>query len=322
MPLPVISLNLGSVYWEKKEAEIMLNNDDGKETIKILFDTDIGSDIDDAFALAYLLANPRCDLLGITTVSGEAIERARLASMLCVAAGKTIPIFPGADVPLLIQQQQPLAQQKTALANWPHQEDFPRGEAVEFMRSVIRKNPGEVILLAVGPMTNIALLFSMDPEIAQLLRGLVLSCGRFSDAVTGIDDIDWNSLLDPHACSIVYKQSIRLHRSIGIDVSMRFMMNKSDATLRFNSRQLRPVMDMAQTWFLDNDRIYFFDPVAAVTVFKKDICSFQSGEVKVLLDPPNRMGRTIWQPNISNIHEVATGINPDFFFETYLSVFN
>lgn len=63
------------------------------DTIPVLFDTDIGSDIDDAVALGYLLNQPRCELVGITTVSGEARERAALADAICRAAGRRdIPI--------------------------------------------------------------------------------------------------------------------------------------------------------------------------------------------------------------------------------------
>ena len=63
---------------------------------KILLDTDIGTDVDDAVALAYLLAQPECELLGITTVTGQAVERAKLCSVLCHAAGRPdIPIYPG-----------------------------------------------------------------------------------------------------------------------------------------------------------------------------------------------------------------------------------
>lgn len=58
------------------------------ETKKILLDTDIGSDIDDAVCLAYLLQQPACELVGITTVTGEPVTRAMLASCLCRAAGK------------------------------------------------------------------------------------------------------------------------------------------------------------------------------------------------------------------------------------------
>ena len=71
----------------------------------LLFDTDIGSDIDDAVCLAYLLANPHCELLGITTVTGNGRDRGRLASALCRAAGKEIPIYLGAETPLLVEQR-------------------------------------------------------------------------------------------------------------------------------------------------------------------------------------------------------------------------
>ena len=67
--------------------------------IKVLLDTDIGSDIDDAVCLAYLLANPDCELMGITTVSGEAENRARIASAICKNASRDIPIFPGPNHP-------------------------------------------------------------------------------------------------------------------------------------------------------------------------------------------------------------------------------
>ena len=83
---------------------------------KLILDTDIGSDIDDAVCLAYLLAQPRCDLLGITTVTGEADKRAMMASALCKAAGKSIPIYPGCEQPLLVAQGQPQAPQAAALA--------------------------------------------------------------------------------------------------------------------------------------------------------------------------------------------------------------
>ena len=66
------------------------------EKIKILLDTDIGQDIDDALTLSYLLCNPRCELMGITTVSGVVDERAQMASAICRSVGRDdIPIYPG-----------------------------------------------------------------------------------------------------------------------------------------------------------------------------------------------------------------------------------
>ena len=65
---------------------------------KILLDTDIGGDIDDAICLAYLLKEPNCELLGITTVCGDAEVRASVADAICKAAGKAVPIVAGYDL--------------------------------------------------------------------------------------------------------------------------------------------------------------------------------------------------------------------------------
>src|SRR3990172_3844403 len=105
--------------------------------MKVLLDTDIGSDIDDTICLAYLLAQPECELLGITTVTGEADRRASIASALCKAASRQIPIFPGAEEPLIVPQRQPQAPQAAALVKWEHDASFPQGQAVEFMRQTI-----------------------------------------------------------------------------------------------------------------------------------------------------------------------------------------
>src|SRR5215211_7025092 len=105
---------------------------------KVLLDTDIGTDVDDAVALAYLLSHPDCELLGITTVTGEVEKRASLASILCQMAGKDIPIYPGADHPMRGEQRQPLAQQAVVLPRWSHKTDFPMGQAVDFLADAIR----------------------------------------------------------------------------------------------------------------------------------------------------------------------------------------
>lgn len=101
-----------------------------KQEKKVILDTDIGSDIDDAVALAYLLKHPQCHLMGITTVSGQPVERAKLASALCIAAGKPdIPIYPGTESPILAAQKQPEAIQAPALANWKHASSFRKGSS-------------------------------------------------------------------------------------------------------------------------------------------------------------------------------------------------
>lgn len=288
--------------------------------MKVILDTDIGSDIDDAVCLAYLLAQPECELLGITTVTGEPGERAKLASVLCKAAGKRVPIYPGADLPLLIPPRQPKCHQATALSRWEHDAAFPEGEAVEFMRHTIRAHPGEVTLLAIGPMTNLALLFAVDPQIPRLLKGLVMMIGWFWDQPTAQDNGEWNSILDPHASAMVFRAPVPLHRSVGLDVTRQVTMDADQVRQRFQRGLLRPVLDFAEVWFEGSERITFHDPLAATTLFDDQICSFQRGQVQVELDDPKIVGRTHWQPS-DGPHQVATSVAPARFFEHYFSVF-
>jgi inosine-uridine nucleoside N-ribohydrolase len=290
---------------------------------KILLDTDIGTDIDDAVCLAYLLAQPECELLGITTVTGRALERAMLASALCKAAGRDIPILPGADDPLLIPQKQTDVNQAPALTKWDHDTEFPRGEAVEFLRRTIRENPGEVVLLTIGPLTNAGLLFATDSEVARLLKGLVMMVGLFGDPPTGRGPLEWNAIGDAHATAIVYRAPTAVHQSIGLDVTLQCRMPADEVRERFQVGLLRPVLDFAEEWFTEKrDTITFHDPLAAATLFDDGVCSFERGRVDVELVGLDRLGQTKWTPEATGPHEVALGVNPSRFFEHFFSVFD
>ena len=287
---------------------------------KILYDTDIGSDIDDAVCLAYLLSQPECELLGITTVSGEPEKRAMIASAICTAAGHDIPILPGTPAPLLIGQKQAAATQAKALGQWKHRTVFPGTGAVPFLRDVIRRNPGEVTLLATGPMTNIALLFAQDPEIPSLLKQLVLMCGVFTTVTPGVDRTEWNAVCDPHAAAMVYRAPVPVHRSVGLDVTMRVRMPREQVAETFTADLLKPVFDFAGVWFEHADRITFHDPLAAVSIFDEKVCTFQKGNVEVELTGTHTLGMTCWKPDAGGRHEVALGVDPDEFFRHYFSI--
>jgi inosine-uridine nucleoside N-ribohydrolase len=284
---------------------------------KILLDTDIGSDIDDAVCLAYLLAQPDCDLLGITTVTGEPTKRAMLASALCKVAGKQVPIYPGIENPWIVPPLQPLAPQAVALDRWDHETTFPQGEAVEFLRRTIRANPGEVVLLPIGPLTNIGTLFTLDPEIPRLLKGLVLMCGVFTERFEVDGQAEWNARLDPQATEVVYRARPPLHRSVGLDVTMQTVLPIEDIRQRFTFPLLRPVLDFAEVWFQHSQHLVFHDPLAATTIFDDGICKFQRGSVQVdsILGP----GRTRWKPDEDGPHEVAIEVDVDRFYLHYFS---
>lgn len=289
--------------------------------MKLILDTDIGSDIDDAICLAYLLARPDCELLGITTVTGQAVERAKMASALCRLAGRTIPILPGAESPLLVPQLQREAPQAAALAKWPHETSFPRGQAVEFLRQTIRQHPGEITLLTIGPLTNIALLFKMDPDIPALLRGVMMMAGVFTNRQAGVGPAEWNARGDPHATAIVYAAPVARHRSVGLDVTSRLKLGRAEVKRRFQAGLLRPVLDFAGVWFRQRDTITFHDPLAAMCLFEEDVCKFERGRVEVELLSDRLKGVTFWSPDPAGPHQVALDVDEAGFFERFFAPF-
>ncbi|MGI5214696.1 nucleoside hydrolase [Plantactinospora sp. CA-290183] len=293
----------------------------------VLLDTDIGTDIDDAVCLAYLLAQPRCDLLGITTVTAEPESRAALASVLCRAAGRQVPIFPGAAEPLVGPSVQGPPPQAAALSRWDHATSFPAGEAVEFLRRTIRARPGRVTLLAIGPLTNVALLFAVDPQIPSLLRSLVLMGGAFATA----PGPEWNIRCDPDAAARVYAAPVAVHRSVGLDVTTRVRMDADVFLARCTGPLLGPVADLAASWFADRSEITFHDPLAGATLFEPSLCTFAPGEVAVTRDGGPAAGSTTWRAaggaardagpgSGRGRHEVAVDVRPEAFLEHYFGV--
>lgn len=286
---------------------------------KIILDTDIGSDIDDALALAYLLREPACELLGITTVSGQPLERAELASALCCAAGREdIPIYPGIAQPFLGRQYQPKASQAEKLPHWPHRTAFEENRAISFLQRTIRENPGEVTLLAIGPMTNVAALFCMDREIPALLDSLVLMCGNFDGAA---ERPEWNAKCDWVASSIVYASGVKLHRSYGLNVTLQVGMPVGEVLPRMTGPVLSPAADFAQTWIKRPEQtMYFHDPLAAVCLFEPEICTYERGRVEVEILPEGVSGRTILQPCPDGGCEAAVSVDAERFFQRFFAV--
>jgi inosine-uridine nucleoside N-ribohydrolase len=287
---------------------------------KVLLDTDIGTDVDDAVCLAYLLSHPECELLGITTVTGEVEKRASLASALCLAAGKEVPIYPGADRPVQGEQRQAIAQQAAVLTRWPHATDFPKDQAVDFLADTIRAHPGEVTLLTVGPLTNAGMLFSTYPDVAPLLRGLVIMGGSFGEDSPHNRRVEWNVAGDPLASKITYSAPVRLHRSLGLNVTQQVVMPAEEVRERFTAPLLRPVLDMAEIWFAGfYPSITFHDPLAAATIFEPDLCSYQQGTVEV--DDTQAQAYTLWEPRGPDApHQVALAVDVDGYFKHFFHV--
>jgi len=293
------------------------------ERIPLILDTDIGSDIDDAVCLSYLLREPRCELLGVTTVTGDVAKRAALCEVICRAAGREdVPIHAGVGPALLGAPGQPHVPQYEAIADRPHRRDWEPNTAIEFLRQTIRSRPGEVTLLTIGPLTNAGLLFSVDPEIPGLLRELVMMCGVFTAGKGfGPGAREWNALCDPLATAMVYQARPPRCTSIGLEVTTRCVLPADECRQRFRAigGPLGIVADMAEVWFRGCPGITFHDPLAAVATFTPDVCTYASGTVDIHLGDPNLAGLTRFVPDENGPHRVAVDVDAERFFELYFT---
>jgi inosine-uridine nucleoside N-ribohydrolase len=138
---------------------------------KVVVSTDIGDDIDDAFALALLLRSPELDVLGIASAWGDTALRAQLLQRLLQQAGRSeIPLAIGHATPSTI----PFSQ-----ARWAAQGTRPRKapDAADFILAQARRHPGQVTLLVLGPLTDAARALQRDPQGFAQLKQVVLMGG-------------------------------------------------------------------------------------------------------------------------------------------------
>ena len=285
---------------------------------KIWLDTDIGSDVDDALALAFLLNRDDCDLLGLSTVTEIDKERAKLASVLCRVAEKEVPIYPGAQHSLVVPTPQKTVPQAVALPQYAHQTEFPAPvfAAVAAMRAAIYTHPGEVTLLGIGPLTNIALLFALDPKIPGLLKQLVTMCGHFmpSEKIC-----EWNALNDPHAAAMVYAAPVEKHVSFGLNVTQQLTMARGEFEEKLGkSRYGAPILAMCGAQLQAEETVTFHDPLAGAAIFEPGLCEYQSGRVEVEIAEPSSLGFTDWTPQPGATHQIAVSVDAPRFFGLYL----
>jgi inosine-uridine nucleoside N-ribohydrolase len=164
------------------------------------------------------------------------------------------------------------------------------------------------------------LLFSTYPDVAQLLAGLVMMGGNFDESGPEGERVEWNIAGDPLASEITYKAPVRLHRSLGLNVTQKVVMPADEVRAKFTAPLLRPVMDMAEIWFAGfYPFITFHDPLAAATIFEPDLCAYQDG--RVTIDKTEKPGRTIWQPGEpASPHQVAMAVDVERYFQHFFSV--
>jgi purine nucleosidase len=171
--------------------------------MKVVLDTDIGTDIDDAWALGYALKSPSFDLLGVTVSDGDTARRARLACKLLQRAGRT-------DVPVAVGRATPAVPADRIDYQFAWAEDFRdyapiATPAVEFLYDVIRRNPNQVTLIAVGPLHNIGDLLRRHPDVVPLVKRVVLMSGSIgANAWSAVPYAEWNVKLAIPEAQAVY----------------------------------------------------------------------------------------------------------------------
>lgn len=283
---------------------------------KIIVDTDIGSDIDDVMALSYLLSHKDFEILGITTVTGDPVGRARIASALTKHLHKSIPIYPGSAMPLHIKQIQNEVPQLEGIGNWEHQKNFKENMELEFLHDLISSNPGEVIILCIGPLTNIARLFVTYPEIHHLVKGFYSMSGLFSVGKIIGDVLEWNVMLDPDAAKIVYETQITTHCCVGAEITRQMRMVSEDVKKHFDNEQYKIIYDLCRIWFEKREYMTFHDPLAAAVIDNPKLCNFQEGSIKI-----DEEVVTHWVPDAVHGHNsIAVDVDKERFFNHFFRV--
>jgi inosine-uridine nucleoside N-ribohydrolase len=172
-----------------------------------ILDTDIGDDIDDAFALALALRSPELKLLGITTTFGDTELRARLVDRYLHAVGRTnIPVAAG--VPTAHTN---VFTQMAYASQWP-KTVHPGG--VRFLLDQIRAHPGAITLIAIGPLSNVGEAIKEDPTTFAKLKRVVLMGGSIDRGYDGANgerrppDAEWNINRDPAGAKALFASGV------------------------------------------------------------------------------------------------------------------
>jgi purine nucleosidase len=186
--------------------------------VRVLLDTDIGSDVDDALALCFALRSPELRLEGVTTVYGDVHLRARIARKLLALGGQpAVPVAAGLALPLLREREG----QGIVEDGEPGLEPIEE-HAVDFLIRTVLNSPGEITLLAIGPLTNVADAIIRQPLIVERLRELIFIGGvaRLGDNALEVPALEWNVRADPEAARLVFNSGVRL-TMLGMDVTRR-----------------------------------------------------------------------------------------------------
>lgn len=288
----------------------------GRAQIPILFDFDIGEDIDDTFALAAVLASPELDLRGVTTVGHDPVKRAHMACRFLTAVGKRdIPVAAGIpETPV-----KPLAYWQVQYGN--HASVYFRDPkpvkqtAPEFLYKQLKDRPGELTLLAVGPLTNVAKLLDDHPDAKGMIKRIVLMGGSVR---RGYNDssppqAEYNIAADVKAAQTVFRSGIPLVVA-PLDATAMVKLDAKRQKRLFDAGSLLTlsVQALTQLWQEKNEPI-LYDPVAVSLAFINKFCAMENLHLSV-----DDKGFTKVEPGKPANASVAMAIKKDEFLDWFV----
>jgi purine nucleosidase len=301
---------------------------------KILFDTDPG--IDDACAILLALASPELSLEGLSVVHGNcSLEQGttNALSVLELANASHIPVAKGCDLPLV---------QPSLLAPETHGDTGlgyaklpePRAKSIsqhgiDFLIEKILASPGEITLVAIAPLTNVALAIRQEPRIVEALKEIIIMGGALRHEGNTTALAEFNTYVDPHAAQIVYQAGIPT-TLVPLDVTYQCILTPGDVS------RLRKIDSPITKFVADATRFYMEfhdeyqqiegcvinDPLALALTFMSELCTYQELPVEVDLSGGISMGKTVadfynYGKKPANM-KVALGVRARDFIDLFL----
>jgi len=246
----------------------------------IILDTDIGDDIDDAFALALLLRSPELKVLGITTAFGDTELRARLVDRYLHAVGRSdIPVKAG--VPTTHNN---VFTQAAYAEQWP---EAKHGDGVAFLLQQIRAHPGQITLIAIGPLQNIQTAIQRDPVTFRQLKRIVMMGGSVYRGYDGPSvgnqpgarrppDAEWTIDRDPAAAQALFASGVPIFMMPLDSTQIHLEAAEREKIFAHGSPLTDQLTLLYQQWVSGTDNHAqsptLFDPVAVTYAIRPDLC--------------------------------------------------
>ena len=291
-----------------------------KASEKIIIDTDIGGDIDDAFAAALALQSPEVTILGFSTASGDTTARAKILDEMLGASGHgDIPVAVGTSTTLPFSSP-PIGRQR----RYGEEGRFPRAThplSLEFILDSIRRFPGQITLVTIGPLTNVGALIDKDPQTFRQLRRVVMMGGSIGGADLGGSGTsngpipEYNVLCDIAAARKLFQSGVPIY-VMPLDSTIQLKLDevKRDTLLTKGT----PLTDSLALLYLMWGGVtpVLFDAMAVAYVIDPQLCPVEPMHITVGDDGVTRSG-----PGTPNAR-VCLHSDPETFFHFYMARFH